>query len=533
MTSETITRLTKGSEEMVKRMICKINNPAYIAPENDRWRHENSSSDDEDEKMSQMIEKKTRWWFVRDGKRKRTPKMSPVVPIPKEPVPKIVVKGPSKEPQQRLVDGTVLDPSSIPQEGVDLAKVTFEQCLQHAGAASQKDQTSSAQGESVKEKEPEGVAREDSSETDSESTETETELDQTTLRAKKPTKKQKGSDEEDSTYVPPEKTKKLIAKRKAVQSWVLPRKVRARKCDASLPERQAGKKEKHVDTSKVQEVEKTQSVEVLKALEVQTQNIPEVVVQKQAGDGDDYVEITGFREATPPLPPPPPQDQPIPEAPESSRTKNTFPDLFGELPHATGVYRDDMGLDDDFDAFNSAAIKALERKLGELEKDKAKAEAERDVLKKQVEELKKENEEIKTVMINQAKKFKKFKDGLRDNSQLFELLTAENDEMNEKIRKLQEVNQTLNQMLSEINEASSNEMKAMKLEMEAMKADKVMKDEQLNMLYTVMESHLNIDVHVAFNNIEVKRAEERRFERERVLAQQVTQRRKGVIVDTE
>ncbi|MFS7996719.1 hypothetical protein Hanom_Chr12g01133111 [Helianthus anomalus] len=55
----------------------------------------------------------------------------------------------------------------------------------------------------------------------------------------------------------------------------------------------------------------------------------------------------------------------------------------------------------------------------------------------------------------------------------------------------------------------------MKLEMEAMKADKVMKDDQLNMLYTVMESHLNTDVHAAFNNIEVKRAEERRVERER------------------
>ncbi|KAM0057555.1 hypothetical protein Hdeb2414_s0005g00159531 [Helianthus debilis subsp. tardiflorus] len=255
MTSETITILTKGTEERVKRMNCKINNPAYVAPENDRWRHENSSSDDENEKMSQMIEKKTRWWFVRDGKRKRTPKTSPIVPIPKEPVPKIVVKGPSTDPQQRLVDDTVLDPSSIPQEGVDFAKVTFEQYLQHTAAATQKDQTSSAQGESVKEKELEGVARDDSSEdADDESTEIETELDPTTLGhgkaqlKKRPTKKQKGSDEEDSTYVPPEKTKKLRAKRKVVQSGVLPRRVRARKGCASLPKDQEGNKEKHVRT---------------------------------------------------------------------------------------------------------------------------------------------------------------------------------------------------------------------------------------------------------------------------------------------
>ena len=93
MTPETITRLCKGPEPRVKGMICRISKPAYVAPENDRWRHENSSSDDEDERMSEMVEKKTRWWFVRDGKRKRTPKTSPAVYIPKEPVPKIVVKG--------------------------------------------------------------------------------------------------------------------------------------------------------------------------------------------------------------------------------------------------------------------------------------------------------------------------------------------------------------------------------------------------------------------------------------------------------
>ncbi|KAJ0700908.1 hypothetical protein HanOQP8_Chr10g0373371 [Helianthus annuus] len=91
MTADTISRLAKGPEPRVKRMICRINNPAYVAPENDAWRHNNSDS--ENEKMNEMIEKKTRWWFVKDGKRKRTPKTSPVVPIPTEPTPKIVVKG--------------------------------------------------------------------------------------------------------------------------------------------------------------------------------------------------------------------------------------------------------------------------------------------------------------------------------------------------------------------------------------------------------------------------------------------------------
>ncbi|KAF5785909.1 hypothetical protein HanXRQr2_Chr10g0434341 [Helianthus annuus] len=93
MTADTISRLAKGPEPRVRRMICRINNPAYVAPENDSWRHENRNSENEDDKMNEMVEKKLRYWFVKDGKRKRTPKTSPVVPIPKKPTPKIVVKG--------------------------------------------------------------------------------------------------------------------------------------------------------------------------------------------------------------------------------------------------------------------------------------------------------------------------------------------------------------------------------------------------------------------------------------------------------
>ncbi|KAF5806230.1 hypothetical protein HanRHA438_Chr05g0228021 [Helianthus annuus] len=252
MTSETINRFTKGPETNAKGMICRISRPAYVAPENDRWRHENSDSDNEDERMSQMIEKKTRWWFVRDGKRKRTPKTSPVVPM--EPAPKIVVKGSSKEPQQRLVDEPVLDPSDAVQQGADLLKHTLESYLKkNEEVAAQEGQSASVQAESVKVTEHEGVVHDDLSEADSESTESETELDPLTLGRgkaqlkKKPTKKQKASDEEDSNYVPPEKTKKLRIKRKAVQAGALPRTVRARKGGDTLPKDKDGKKEKHVE----------------------------------------------------------------------------------------------------------------------------------------------------------------------------------------------------------------------------------------------------------------------------------------------
>ncbi|MFS8019182.1 hypothetical protein Hanom_Chr15g01400881 [Helianthus anomalus] len=84
-----------------------------------------------------------------------------------------------------------------------------------------------------------------------------------------------------------------------------------------------------------------------------------------------------------------------------------------------------------------------------------------------------------------------------------------------------------------MSEASTNEMNAIKLEMEAMKADKVMKNEQLQMLYAVMESHLKMNVHAAFEEIEVKRAEERRMERERRLAEEATQKNKGITDDTQ
>ncbi|MFS8024523.1 hypothetical protein Hanom_Chr16g01464251 [Helianthus anomalus] len=337
----------------------------------------------------------------------------------------LVFAGPSKEPQQRLVDDPVIDPTELIKQGADILNLSYADCMKkNEEVAAQKEQSTSVQTESVKEMEPEGVARDDSSETNDESTETEKELDLTTLghgkaqMKKKPTKKKK------------------------------------------------------------------------------------VEVQQKEGDVDNEVEVTGVRDSTPP--PPPPLENV--EIPESSRPKNAaFPDLFGDLHHASGVYKDDI-LDEDFDMFNNAVVKTLEKKVSVLEQEKAKAEAE---------------------------KIKKLKDGVHDNSQLFEILSAENVEMREQMRKLQEVNQMLNGLISDLHEATSNDMKAVKLEMEAMKADKVMKDEQLNMLYTVMESHLNIDVHSVFGSIEIKRAEERWVERERRLAEEATQRRKGLVVDTE
>ncbi|MFS8002069.1 hypothetical protein Hanom_Chr13g01197811 [Helianthus anomalus] len=159
-------------------MICKIANPGYVAPENDAWRHENSNSENEDDSLRDMHEKKLRYWFVKDGKRKRTPKTSLAISAPKVSTPKIVVKGPSKQSPPRLVDEPVLDPSEVLQQGVGVLKETLEGFLKKNEEVSTAiEQSSSVHPENVKEKEPEGVTHTDSSDADDESTETESEIE--------------------------------------------------------------------------------------------------------------------------------------------------------------------------------------------------------------------------------------------------------------------------------------------------------------------------------------------------------------------
>ncbi|MFS8003377.1 hypothetical protein Hanom_Chr13g01213261 [Helianthus anomalus] len=72
-------------------------------------------------------------------------------------------------------------------------------------------------------------------------------------------------------------------------------------------------------------------------------------------------------------------------------------------------------------------------------------------------------------------------------------------------------------MLDDLHEASSNEIKVLKLEIEALRADKAVKDEQLTMLYIVMEHQLGINVQVA----------------EKELAEAATQKKKDLIIETQ
>ncbi|KAJ0525436.1 putative transcription factor bZIP family [Helianthus annuus] len=408
----------------------------------------------------------------------------------------------SKKSSPRLIDETVIPPAEVTQEGVDLAKVTFEQYVKHAEDAAKAQSSSVAkeigassakhvQEESMKEKEPEGVAHTDSSDADDESSETESEIDKSKLGVgkvqlkKKPQKKKKGSDDEDETYIPTpqDEKKKHLKKHKAVQSGVIPRSVRGRKGFASVHETQSGKSEKHVQ-----------------APEVQTQSIPEAEVQsvekpipekEKAPESPEYVRIEKKDDAETPKP-----------------KKTSLPGLFEGFPNVQGEFTDDILPDAEYDMFHDAIVKELTKKVSLFEKENVKAEAERGELTKQLEKLTKVNEEMKSVVKNHAKRIKSLVEDVDDNAKLFEQLSAELSEVNAKYANMNETNLTLHQMLDELHEASANEIKVLKLEIQALRADKAVKDEQLNMLYTVMEHHLGINVQSIYNNLEIQRVEE-------------------------
>ncbi|MFS7977761.1 hypothetical protein Hanom_Chr10g00907781 [Helianthus anomalus] len=299
-----------------------------------------------------------------------------------------------------------------------------------------------------------------------------------------------------------EEKNKLQIKRKAGLTGVIPRNVRAKKGDASMPE-------------------------------VQSENI--------FFDDDDVV-TTDERVSTPPPPsppppsppppPPPPESQSIPQDAETSNPKKmVLPDPFEGFPNFQGEYKDEILLDEEFDMFHDAIVKDLKKKVSILVKEKEKVEDDRDELKKQLEELTKVNEEIKSVIIKFPKKIKTLKEDVDDNAKLSEQLSLEITDMHLKNKSFNETNQTLHQMLSERHEASASEIKVLKLEMEALRADKAVKDEQLNMVYTVMEQHLGINVQAIYNNLEIKRIEERGAQREKELDEAATQKKKELIVE--
>ncbi|KAJ0766222.1 hypothetical protein HanPI659440_Chr08g0313031 [Helianthus annuus] len=334
--------LKTEDEPMYRQNFAKIKKPDYEAPEDDKWRHDDSSSDDETDGMKLHVLKKTRWWFVKEEKRKRTPKVT---------TPKVVIKGKTKkqESSERLL--------STAQADQDATKTAETE----------------AGGEGLKEKFVEGEVHTDSSETESD-------IDRTKIaptsyisgkyKLKKAPKKKKASNEEDATYepTPAEKEKiknKGIRKRKARPTGELLKTKKSRKDATSIPEQ-------------VQESEKVESAEV---------------------------EITGVRIATPPPSPvhqsiaipkvecekTPEQPQKIVKEPSSASKKpptpqsssHSFPKVSNDLPSDFG------------DMFNDGKINALTRKVSMLEKAKAEAEAELKATKEKLKDVEAENVALK------------------------------------------------------------------------------------------------------------------------------------------
>ncbi|MFS8021423.1 hypothetical protein Hanom_Chr16g01427231 [Helianthus anomalus] len=303
----------------------------------------------------------------------------------------------------------------------------------------------------------------------------------------------------------PDQSRKNRKKRKAAPAGVIPRNVRAKKSSAeSQKEIEGKKKQDKVEKSHVDEIPE----------EVPTDK------SKKSNEDDDYVEITGYKPASPK-----PVQQDIPGS--SHQRVDDFGFIFDDLGTATGIFSDDMP-EGDSDMFNDQAVKELVQKVKILEKEKATAELERNELRSQIEELMASHNKVVAALVEKESKMNKMKEDAEDNSKVFDSLTNEIASLNAKVKDLRNINQTLNQLLNEMNEAYSYEMKAMKLEMEAMKADKVMKDQQLQMLTVVVETHLKLNIHAAFDEIDVIKAKERRQERERQMAEEANFRNKGI-----
>ncbi|KAJ0580799.1 hypothetical protein HanHA300_Chr04g0133531 [Helianthus annuus] len=427
MGSETLKRLDKykglkpDHEPRVKGMIGKIKKKDYVAPENDQWRH--------------------------------------------------VDKTEKKKSPPTLIDETVIPPTELIKKGADLLNMTFDEYMKHTDAkiakatnVAEKEADTTAnnvEAEGVKETLVEGVVQSDSSATESDEVDP-TKIAPTSYVSGKqkykgsPTKK-KYSDEEDSTYVPTSKEKrKGLKKRKARHVGVVSRSVRAKKDSTTVPEVPI--------VEKSVEVPEVQSVQVP---EVERKKAPESPIYERVEKNDEFVEVEfmGERKSTPPPTPINPtihiHDDPK-KTPEEQLKKATTSSSSHGFPKVIGEYPEDLP-EGDFDIFNEGKINVLTKKLSVLEKAKAKVEAKLEAVKAENVALKKE---------------------LEEHAGMIDKLGDELEKVNDQYKSVDNFKKLLHEMSGDVSQHATNENKALKEEIEALRADKVVKDEELNMLYT-------------------------------------------------
>ncbi|KAJ0703173.1 hypothetical protein HanPI659440_Chr14g0547971 [Helianthus annuus] len=159
------------------------------------------------------------------------------------------------------------------------------------------------------------------------------------------------------------------------------------------------------------------------------------------------------------------------------------------------------------------------RKVSILEKAKAKAEAELKDAKEKLKDVEAENVALR----NEVEEL----------SDVVEQLAEKIMEVNAQYKVMDDSHMTLSEIVGDLHTSTSNENKVLRKEVEALRANKVIKDEQLNMLYTVIENKLGINVQAVYDEIGIQRVEARRIEREKSHVEEAAEKRKGLVIDTE
>ncbi|KAJ0433898.1 hypothetical protein HanPSC8_Chr17g0774321 [Helianthus annuus] len=280
MDAETLKRLNvyqgveKDKEPPYRKQFGSVAKPNYVAPDHDKWRHDDSNSDSEDKKMELFANKRGKFLLkAEDKKRKKdsTPKVSKST-TPKD-APKRLTK---KKSPPHLVDKPVdVPPENVYVTGDDILQMTFDeyekiataQVALEAEKAKNDEQVggenveATTGGETVKEKLVEYVVHIDSSKIESDIDVTQ--LAPTTyvcgkIKIKGPSRKKKGSDEEDASYVPTpteaEKLKKCRGmKRSAKPTGETPRKQKIRKTTSKAVKGKSGESVKALEKVIVEE----------------------------------------------------------------------------------------------------------------------------------------------------------------------------------------------------------------------------------------------------------------------------------------
>ncbi|MFS7986854.1 hypothetical protein Hanom_Chr11g01015161 [Helianthus anomalus] len=126
---------------------------------------------------------------------------------------------------------------------------------------------------------------------------------------------------------------------------------------------------------------------------------------------------------------------------------------------------------------------------------------------------------------------------VEEQSEVTEGLVDKIMEVRAQYKSMDESHQMLMEVVGNLHTLTANENEVLKKEVEALRADKEIKDEQLNMLYTVIENKLGINVQAVYDEIEIQRVEARMIEKEKRLAEEAAEalkdKKKGLVIDTE